>query len=186
MMPRKRRLMHEVLDETLPEARLRKLRAEMSEQPEAAAAYNRLRRTDQMLRAAPFEHAPQGLAMKIMTRLATELDPKRFMRSSGLALALGLALITLLCVPVLAVIAWLLISLIGSAGALSGLTQEVVALMSRVLGGLDGLAEGAQDLLAAYPEVPLLMLTLIPLGGLWLAGFAWRNRAPKQPAPSEP
>lgn len=175
-MSRQNRLMQEALDKNLPAEVLNELYEQIDQSPADAAEFNRLKQVDRMLRAAPYERAPQGLALKIMARLAEGLQPEQLTRSSGLALALGLAVIALVLAPLLAGIGWLIVNVIGSATALSTLIAQVVNLLALVLNSLDGLVRSAQQMLQTYPEVPALMLTLIPIGVLWLVRFAWQNR----------
>jgi hypothetical protein len=174
-MSRQNRLMQEALDKNLPAETLSELYAEIDHSPAAAAEFNRLKEVDRMLRRAPYERAPQGLALKIIARLAEGLQPEQLTRSSGLALALGLALLTLVLTPLLAAIGWLILSTIGNAAALSALIGRIVSLLALVMNSLDTLVSGAQEMLKAYPEAPVL-LTLIPIALFWLGRFAWQNR----------
>ncbi len=175
-MSRQNRLMQEALDKNLPAEALNELYAQIDQSSADTDEFNRLKQVDRMLRAAPYQRAPQGLALKIMARLAEGLQPENFTRSSGLALALGLAVIALVLTPLLAGIGWLILNVIGNASALSSLIAQVVSVMALVLNSLDSLVRNAQEMLQTYPEVPALMLTLIPIGAFWLAHFAWQNR----------
>jgi len=174
-MSRQNRLMQEALDKNLPAEELHELYAQMDQSPADAAEFQRLKQVDRMLRAAPMERAPQTLALKIVARLAEGLQPEQLRRSSGLALALGLALVALILTPLLALIGWLIISLISSAAALGTLIGQIVNLLAVVLNSLDALVRGAQDMLKTYPEAPVLV-SLIPIGLFWLVRFAWQNR----------
>lgn len=175
-MSRQTRLMQEALDKNLAAEELNALYAQIDQSPADAAEFNRLKQVDRMLRAAPFERTPQGLALKIMARLAEGMQPEQMTRASGLALALGLALIALLLTPLLAGIGWLILNLVGSAGALATLIDQVANLLAVVMSALDGLVRNAQAMLQTYPEAPALMLTLIPVGLFWLLRFAWQHR----------
>ncbi|MCC6802229.1 MAG: hypothetical protein IT319_05030 [Anaerolineae bacterium] len=175
-MSRQNRRMQEALDKNLPAEELSELYAQIDQSPADAAEFQRLKQVDRMLRAAPFERAPQGLALRIMARLAEGLQPEQLRRSSGLALALGLALVTLVLTPLLAALGLLILNVITSATALNTLIEQVINLLAVVLNSLDSVVQGAQDVLKAYPEAPVLMLTLIPVALLWLGRFAWQNR----------
>lgn len=175
MMSRQNRLMQEALDKNLPAETLNELYAQIDQSPADAAEFQRLKQVDRMLRAAPFERAPQGLALKIVARLAEGLQPEQLRRSSGLALALGLALVTLILTPLLAVIGWLIVGTITSATALNVLIAQIINLLALMLNSLDTLVRGAQEMLKAYPEAPVL-ITLVPIALFWLARFAWQNR----------
>lgn len=175
MMSRQNRLMQEALDKNLPAEALNDLYAQMDQSPADAAEFQRLKQVDRMLRAAPFERAPEGLALRIMARLAEGLQPEQLRRSSGLALAVGLALVTLILTPLLAVVGWLILSTLTNAAALGSLITHIVNLLALLLNSLDALVRGAQDVLKTYPEAPVL-ITLVPIALFWLARFAWQNR----------
>jgi len=174
-MSRQNRLMQEALDKNLPAEALNELYAQIDQSPADAAEFGRLKQVDRMLRGASYERAPQGLALKIMARLAEGLQPEQLRRSSGLALALGLALVTLLLTPLLIVLGLMILSVITSAAALTTLIGQIVNLLALLLNSLDGLVRGAQDVLKTYPEAPVL-ITLIPISLFWLARFATQNR----------
>jgi hypothetical protein len=175
-MSRQNRQMQEALDKNLPAESLNELYAQLDQSLTDSAEFARLKQVDRMLRAAPFERAPQGLALKIMARLAEGLQPENLTRSSGLALALGLALVTLLLTPLLAGIGWLILNTLTSAGALGTLIGHIVSLLALVMNSLENLVKGAQEMLKTYPEAPVLVFTLIPIAVFWLARFAWQNR----------
>ena len=174
-MSRQNRLMQEALDKNLPAEVLNDLYAQMDQSPADAAEFQRLKQVDRMLKAAPLERAPQALALKIMARLAEGLQPEQLRRSSGLALALGLALVTLILTPLLAILGWMIISLISSAAALGALIGQVVNLLAVLMNSLDVLVRGAQDMLKAYPEAPVL-IGLIPIALFWLVRFNAQHR----------
>ncbi|HVU11484.1 MAG TPA: hypothetical protein VHD90_09410 [Phototrophicaceae bacterium] len=175
-MSRQNRRMQEALDKNLPAEELHDLYTHMDQSPDAAAEFQRLKQVDRMLKSAPYERVPQGLALKIMARLAEGLQPEQLRRSSGLALAVGLALITLILTPLLAVLGWLIVSAITSAAVLGTLIGQIVNLLGLLLNSLDELVRGAQDMLKAYPEAPVLMITLIPIALFWLARTALQHR----------
>jgi hypothetical protein len=168
--------MQEALDKNLSAEALNDLYTQIDQSPTETAEFHRLKQVDRMLRAAPYERAPQGLALRIMARLAEGLQPEQFRRSSGLALALGLALVTLVLTPLLAALGLLILNVITSATALGSLISQIINLLAVVMNSLDSLVYGAQQMLKAYPEAPVLMITLIPIALFWLARFAWQNR----------
>lgn len=165
---RQRRLMQEALDDALTSENLQELYARLDQDAADSAEFNRLRQVDRLLRSAPFERAPQTLALKIMARLAEGLNPQQLARSSGLALALGLALVTLMLLPLMAGVGWLLLNTVGNAAALSAAVAQVVGLLAAVMNTLESMVKGAQAMLETYPEVPLVMLTTIPIAVFWL------------------
>lgn len=175
-MSRQNRLMQEALDKNLSAQERNDLYSQMDQSPGDAAEFQRLKQVDRALRAAPMERAPQGLALKIMMRIAEGLQPEQLRRSSGLALALGLALVALVLLPVLIVASLAILGVITSATALGGLITQIVQVLGLLVSSLGGLVNSAQEMLRAYPEAPVLMITLIPIPLLWLARFAWQNR----------
>jgi hypothetical protein len=165
---RQRRLMQEALDDALTSESLQELYSRLDQDAAESAEFNRLRQVDRLLRAAPFERAPQTLALKIMARLAEGLNPQQLARSSGLALALGLALVTLMLLPLMAGVGWLLLNTVGNAAALNTVIGQIVGLLAAVMNTLESMVKGAQAMLETYPEVPLVMLTTIPIAMFWL------------------
>ncbi len=168
---RRAQLLQAIDDAESPEA-LETLRASLETDPQARADFDRLRRTDRMLRAAPMEAAPERLALKIMAALAQRLNPEQ-MRGSAAALAIGLAAIALLLTPMLAVLGWLVVSAVGSATILGGVFAGVTALISTLMGALERIMNGAQDIMQTSPEAALLLLGLVPIAVLWMTRFRW-------------
>lgn len=159
-----RRLMQEALDERLTAEAQQNLLRQFDSEPAAAAEYQQLRRVDQLLRTAPMERAPQRLALSIMARLAETLQSKeQLTRTSGLALALGLALVVLVALPLLVASAWLFLSAVGSAAALSSLIHSIVTLLTLLMGMLEVIVLQAQTLIADNPQAPALLVALVPV-----------------------
>ncbi len=167
--------MQEALDGELESEALQELYQRIDDHPDEAADFQKLKHVDRLLRAAPMERAPQGLALKIMAKLAEGLQPEHLMRSSGLALALGLALVTLVLTPLLAGLGWLIVNAVGNAGALTALINQIAGLLSLIMNSLDALVQGARDVLNTYPEAPVVMVAIIPIALFWLVRFGWRK-----------
>ena len=153
--------------------------------PNDANAYQRLREVDKVLRAAPYERAPKTLALSILARLAEGLGPQPLSHISGLAVALALAAVTLLLVPILVGLGVLFLSLISSVAALNTLIQAVAALLSLVYAGIEGLARGAQSLIAANPQIPTFILALVPAGLIYVVRSTIVKRAADAAPPVE-
>lgn len=173
---RQRRLMQEALDDALTSEGLQELYSRLDQDASGSAEFNRLRQVDKVLRTAPFERAPETLALKIMARLAEGLNPQQLARSSGLALALGLALVTLMLMPLMAGVGWLILNTMGNAAALNAVIGQLVGVLTAVMNTLEAMIEGAQAMLQTYPEVPLIMLTTIPIAMFWLFRVALDSR----------
>lgn len=166
---RLKRLMQESLDEQIAVEERRELYSHLDADYADADEYRRLRQVDSLLRSTTLERAPASLAMSIMAKIAEGLQQPNLSRLSGLALALALSLVTLALLPVLAGMGWLLLNAIGSASALTALTQGILDLVALVVAGFEGVVQQAQLLLAAYPYLPALILTLIPASWFWAA-----------------
>lgn len=173
---RNRRLaqMQEALDENLSAEAMKDLRDRLESDEEDQAVFDRLRRTDRLLRAAPMEAAPENLALKIMARLAESLAPER-LRGSQTALAIGLAAVALLLTPLLAAVGWLVISAVSSATILGGLVAQVVNVVGALMNVLESLVNSAQDVMQNTPEAAVLLLALIPIAIIWLIRFRWQD-----------
>jgi hypothetical protein len=111
-----------------------------------------------------------------MARLAESIKPQQWSRVSGLALALGLALVLLVAFPLLVAASWLFLSAAGSAAALDALMQQVVGVLTVIVGMLDVLVSAAQQVVADNPQAPALLLALIPVALFFLT----RNTLSKQ------
>lgn len=172
---RQKRLMQEALDEQLEGEARQRLFRELDEDADSNAEYQRLREVDRLLRAAPFERAPKTLALSIMAKLAEGLKQTQLSQLSGLALAIALSIMTIALIPLLVGVSLMFLNAIGSASALAGLLQVVGKMLALVMAGLDSLVAGAQGLLAAYPQTPALMVTLVPVLVFWIARLNSRD-----------
>ena len=178
---RQRRLMQKALDDQLAPEEQAELHQHLDAHTEDADLFRRMKQVDTMLHDPPHERAPQRLAATIMARLAEmaeHMDPRQLSRISGLALALGLGLIAAVLLPLLLGVGWLILSVVGSAGGLTGLIQGVVGLLALIFGLFESLVQGIQTFLSANPELLLVMLGLIPVSLFWLlrSRFKMRNR----------
>jgi len=166
--------MQQAIDDADSPEMLSAVREQLATDADDRADFDRLRRTDRMLRAAPQEAAPEHLALKIMAALAQRLSPEN-MRGSSAALAIGLAAIALLLTPLLAVVGWLAIAAISSATVLGGVFGQLTLLIGSLMGALERIVAGAQDLMQASPEASLALLGLIPIAVLWMIRFRWSS-----------
>lgn len=173
---RQRRLMQESLDDVLSNEARQQLFQQLDAAPEDAEIYNRLKQVDRLLRAAPMEHAPERLALKIMARLAEGLHMQQLSQTAGLALALALALLALLMLPLLAALGWLILNNLGSAAAMSDLLGTLSSMLVYLAHGLENLVAAARQIVETNPQTPLAVLTLIPLAVAWLARSAAQQR----------
>lgn len=179
-MAKQRRLMQEALDDNLEPEALQDLHRQLETDRREADHFDQLQRVDRMLRTAPTERAPQRMAMAIMSRLAEAVSPEQLSRLSGLALVVGLALVTVILVPLLVTAGWLLLSGLGSAAALTGAIQVMVGLLAAAMTLVESVSVSVEMFLSENPAVPVFMIALIPLT-LYLL---WRV-LPRREAPLE-
>jgi hypothetical protein len=179
---RQKRQMQEALDETLSLDARQQLHQELDAQPEDAELYGRLKQVDRLLRSAPMERAPERLALKIMARLAEGLQSQGLSQTAGMALALALALMGLLMLPLMAAIGWLVLNTLGNAGAMTQLLQSMSNLLITLMRGLETLLQSMRGVVEASPQTPALLLTLIPLAGVWLARYIGQQRTSSEEA----
>jgi hypothetical protein len=109
--------------------------------------------------------------------MAERMDPRQLSRISGLALAIGLALVGGVLIPVLIFAGWLMLTALFSGAGLVAAIERVIALLAIVLGLGESLMQELQIFLAANPGLLALMLGLIPVSLIWLIRFAPRKRA---------
>jgi len=166
-----RQQMQEALDARLSAEALKELGRALDKDPNSVAEFNRLRQVDKLLKEAPFERAPKHLALEIMARLAEAMNPENLSRTSGLALALGLALVMLVAVPLLVSAIGLFLYAAGSAAALSAVLHQIINLLAVVMSMLEVFMQGAQDVLS-NSQAPALLMALIPITAYWMLRFA--------------
>ncbi|RMF76855.1 MAG: hypothetical protein D6737_19335 [Chloroflexi bacterium] len=172
MADRRQQLMQEALDEQLSAEMQAELEAELKADRAVAAEFDRLQQVDRLLATAPFERAPQRLALNIIAKLAEDLQHKHLPRTSGLALALALSLMTLAALPLLISLSWFILSIIGSAAALSTALQQLMQILIAMRGMLDVVVEQAQLMTETYPQLAFVLLAFVPMSMLW----AWLLR----------
>lgn len=174
---RHKRLMQEALDDNLTAETRAELQAHLQHDLRDAEVFERLQQVDHLLRNAPHERAPQRLALSIMARLAQSVSPRHLTRISGLALALALALVAAVMMPLLVAAGWLLLSAVGNAGLLATAVQRVVALLAIGITTLQTLIQQIQAFIAANPELPAVIISLIPISLFWLLRVIPRSRS---------
>lgn len=178
---RQRQIMQEAIDEQVTPERLRQLQQSMDTDPDQAAEYNRLRQVDRYLKTAPMEQAPEGLALRVLARLAEGLQSQTMMRPTSLALAIGLAAVALALMPMIGILGSLLISALGNAAVLSALISQVVSLLATIANTMSSVVESAQMLLQTYPEAPVVIVTLVPAALFWIWRASRNNRTATEP-----
>jgi anti-sigma factor RsiW len=173
---RGRRLMQEALDDRLSPEALQELHNRLNDDPQEADEFDRLRAVDRTLKSAPHERAPGTLALRIMARLAEELQNPRLHHLSGLALAVGLGLVALTLMPLLIGIGWLLVTSVGSASFFNTAIQALTGFVAAGAAAMASVVQSAQALMNATPVLPAALVTLIPVGVFWLRRLSRENR----------
>ncbi len=173
--PKGQRLMQEALDDQLSPEALQELYKRLDDDPVEADEFSRLRTVDRLLRAAPHERAPERLAVRIMARLAQELQNPKLDRLSSLAFAIGLAIVALTLVPLLVAFGYLLVTALGSATFFNGIVQAISGVAAAGAAFLNSLVASAQSLFSSSPILPMGLLALIPVGLVWLRRLSRQN-----------
>jgi hypothetical protein len=161
---RQTRRMHEALDDQLAPEQLDALYEGFDRDPQGATAFERLRTVDRLLKDAPFEDAPQSLALRVLAKIA-ELKPEQLRRGAGLALALGLGLVAVLLLPLLGALGWLLVTVLSNPAAAVG---TVISVLGTLVGAVLAAIQNVQAALQSSPLVPAALLAAIPAGVLIL------------------
>jgi hypothetical protein len=166
---RHQRLMQEALDERLSAEAMQQFREQLALDEDTLVEFDRLLRVDRLLSSAPVERAPARLALSIMAQIARGVQTEQPMTTaSSLAVALGLSLVIIVTLPVLVAAVTLFLTAAGSAAALAAIIQAIAHLMAIVVAILEILVQGAQSVLATYPQAPLLLISVTPIIAFWL------------------
>jgi anti-sigma factor RsiW len=168
-----RRLMQEALDQELTAEALHLLRDQLDTDPTAAGEFARLRRVDDLFKNAPMERASERLALKIMERIAASVETEGLNRETRRVLAVGLALLMVVAVPLLTSAIGLYLLAAGSPEMLAALIQQIMALLAAVVAMLEAFVRGAQEAVRDYPQAPALLAGLIPVTTYMLLRLMW-------------
>lgn len=158
-------LMQEALDDNLtPELRYQ-LTKFLERDRSASRQFGQLKQVDKVLQNAPFERAPARLAMSIMARLAEEVktQAQQSPELSSLAVALGLALVTTVMMPMLMAASWLVVNSLANPAVLTEMIQQTVALLIVLIRTMQTLLEEAERYAASDPERAMAVLSLVPM-----------------------
>ena len=161
---RQTRRMHEALDDQLAPDELDALYQGLDSDRHDASLFERLRTVDRMLREAPYENAPQTLALRVLAKIA-EIKPEQLRRGAGLAIALGLGLVALLMLPLFAALGWLIIQVLSNPAAA---VSAVISILGSVAGVILAAVQSVQAALLSSPLIPAALLGAIPAGLLLL------------------
>jgi hypothetical protein len=164
---RKRLLMQQALDAALSPELRQELDSLLESDQEEAAHFSRLKQVDALLSAAPFERAPQRLAVTIMARLAQTVTEAQQMQEepelNEATLQVAMTLVTVATLPLLVGASWLLLNALSSAELLESVLHQITLLLILVIDVMKVMIEEAQALFASNPEAAIALLALIPL-----------------------
>lgn len=165
---RKRQLMQEALDGRLSPEEQHELMLHMEAHPDEAEHYSRLKQVDRMLATAPFERAPQRLALTIMARLAqtvkeqTQLD-ETMPQLSEAAIQVALQMVSVATLPLMVGASWLMLNAMSDPELMEVVLQQVAALMLLVIDVMKVIIDEALAVFEEDPEAAMALLTLIPI-----------------------
>jgi anti-sigma factor RsiW len=185
---RNQRMMHEALDDQLAPGELDALYRDLDTDPKQSSVFERLRSVDRMLKEAPFEGAPQTLALRVLAKIA-EIKPEQLRRGAGLALALGLGLVALLLLPLLSALGWLVLNVLSNPAAA---VQAVIGVLASLMSVITGIVQSIQAAFASSPLAAAAVAALLPVGYVVLRRIrgqrqdqARRDRLGRPPATKE-
>ncbi|GAB4419738.1 MAG: hypothetical protein Kow00106_16040 [Anaerolineae bacterium] len=160
--------MNRALDGELAEQEWAVLRAHLQENTEEAARWERLRKTDELLRTTPLVAPSRGFADRVMAAILSMPMPEFVRRSRGLGLALGLLVAALLAVPVLWVALFIFVSVITNPDALAVVLQTVLDAAGYVVSLLNGVVDEARALTSDRALLGGLLAAALGLAVLWV------------------
>jgi hypothetical protein len=153
-------IMNRALDEDLTEQEMEQLGTRLEESADDAVHWERLRQTDELLRITPMVAPAAGFTNRVMAAIAAMPLPDFAKRHLSVGIALGLAIVALLTVPILSVI-------FLDPGALNDWLQTLINAAGYVINLLGDLAGEVRDAGRQTPMLLALLTTMIPLTVLW-------------------
>lgn len=166
-------MLNRALDQELSEEELALLAAQAEAQPEVAAQWDLLRKTDELLRTTPMVRPSPHFVQRVMEAIATLPLPGLARRELSVGLVLGLVAAALLAIPVLAVMFFLLVSVFSNPGTFNTLLQAGMDILTYSLNLAADIAEQLRAWLSSSPLLALLMVLVVPLSGVW-GWLMWR------------
>lgn len=166
------KMLNRALDHELSEEEQALLAAQTVAEPELAARLELLRKTDEVLRTTPMVAPSPQFVRRVMEAIATLPLPGLARRELSVGLVLGLLAAALLTIPMLALLFFLLLSVLTTPGAFNTLLQAGIDVFTYSLGLAADIAEQLRDWLRSSPGLAVLMVLVVPLAGLW-AWLMW-------------
>jgi anti-sigma factor RsiW len=160
--------MNGALDHELSEHELAALHAQLEESSEAAAHWERLRKTDELMRTTPLVAPSAGFTRRVMAAIAAIPLPEFARRQPGIGVALGLAVAAFMTVPIFSVLFFVLFSVLTDPGALNVVLQAIMDGASYTIGLVANIAGDLESAATDTPVLLVLLTTMIPVTALWV------------------
>ena len=175
-------LMNRALDGLLDDAAQAVLNALLDGNPQEAQRFKQLNQVDGLLRHPPLVAAPDGLPQAVMAAIrAGQHEAYARPRLLASPLVLGLTLGTVIALPLLFLALLAVSQILADPGGLIALLEGLIQALGTVATAAERLLCFLGSLIAAYPMVPALLVTVIPIVMLW-GWLIWflqqRNRPP--------
>lgn len=168
-----RQKMNSALDHELSEEELAELQSRLEGTPEDSEEWEQLRKTDELLRTTPMVGPSAVFRKRVMDAIAAMPLPEFVKRDLNMGLALGLLAAAILAIPAMALVLFLVLSLITNPATFSTLLQASIDVMSYGVGLAVDIADEVRDWVAETPALAVLLVLTIPLSAIW-GWILWR------------
>ena len=159
--------MNRALDSELSEEEQAAFQAELEESPADAVRWNKLHRTDDLLRTTPLIAPASDFSRRVMAAVAAMPVPQFIRRNPGLGIALGLAVAALFTIPVFSVLLFLMFSVFTDPGALNGLFQTLINTAGYVIDLTGNILDEIQSFANGTSALPLVLTAMVPVTIVW-------------------
>ncbi|RPI92875.1 MAG: hypothetical protein EHM39_13280, partial [Chloroflexi bacterium] len=154
--------MNNALDQGLSEQELDALHRQIEESEEAATAWEKLRKTDELLRTTPMVAPLPGFTSRVMAAIAAMPLPG-FAQHPGIGIVLGLLAAAFIAVPIFAALFFVLLSVLTDPGALQEIFQTILNTVGYMIGMVADLASEIESVVEDTPVLAALLTTMIPV-----------------------
>ncbi len=162
-----RNKLNSALDHELSDEELAALQQRLEAAPEASEEADLLRKTDELLRTTPMVAPSPTFAKRVMEAIAALPLPGFARRELNAGLALGLAAAAMLAIPVLAVVFFLLVSLLADPATFHMLLQTSIDVLTYGISLVADVAEQIRAWVTGTPLAVALLVLVVPLSVLW-------------------
>ena len=172
---RLQREMQAALDDLLSPEKMDEMFSQLASDKDAATQFEKLKRVDSMLRQTPHARAPERMAVRIMEKLASQMQTRAQMEAlpevSAQALMLTLSLVMMVMMPMMVAASWLVLNMRADPELLSVVTQRMIALLVILIRAMEVLLEAAEKLVREDPKMAPVAMALIPFALLNLMKY---------------